>query len=371
MGSSWIFDIDGHVMEPPEVWETLPARFHDYIPRRVEYPSGHRVVVGERLSFLRPRESFAGLGSVVTDDAESVSEPTPAESPYRPGGSDPAARLVDMDAEGIDIAVLFPTIALIVYSVSERDAQHAICRAINDWLGRYQAHAPDRLIGVGMLPGNPDDALAEARRCVDTLGFRGVWRRPETCAGLPALHAPDYDDLWRYLAQADVPFFVHPGYNGVVRQEYFAERFGDYYLPGHAAHFPVEQMMALSSFVCYGVLERHPTLRVGLVETGALWALYYVHRLDEHLETWATNTTLEHDASYYFRRQCLVSVEDAEPGLAAMLERFPESVAFASDYPHPDATFPGAPTSLLETSALTDAQRRSVLSDNARRFIGR
>ena len=50
------------------------------------------------------------------------------------------------------------------------------------------------------------------------------------------------------------------------------------------------------------------------------------------------------EPSDYFRRQCFVSVEEVEPGLAAMLEAYPDSVVFASDYPHADGTFPGSTT---------------------------
>ena len=353
MGESpWILDVDGHVMETKEVWESLPERFRDYAPRAVEYPSGIRMVVGDRLSMMYP------TGWLERDGGELA------------GGHDPAARLPDMDVDGIQAAVVFPTMGLVMYAVTEREPQAALCRAINDWIANYCTHDQKRLFGVGMLPGNPDDALAEARHCVEDLGFPAVWRRPEGLPALPPLHAPEYEALWTFLSGARVPFFVHPGYNLMVHQEYFADRFDDFYLAGHAAHFPVEQMMALTSFITYGVLERHPSLRVGFVETGGLWALYYLHRLDEHLETFSSPYPLEHDASYYFERQCIVSVEDAEPGLAVLLDRFPDNVAFSSDYPHTDGTFPGSTRSLLESDQLNDVQRRAVLNDNARQFLG-
>ena len=72
--------------------------------------------------------------------------------------------------------------------------------------------------------------------------------------------------------------------------------------------------------------------------------------------------------SGYFRRQCFVSVEDVEPGLATMVEQYPESVVFASDYPHADGIFPGATKELLDTDQLDDSARRRVLRDNAVRL---
>jgi uncharacterized protein len=130
-------------------------------------------------------------------------------------------------------------------------------------------------------------------------------------------------------------------------------------------------MMALTTFVAYGILERHPRLRVAFLETGAVWALSYLHRLDEHLESFGFDRgALTMRPSEYFRRQCLVSVEEVEPGLGVMLDTYPESVVFASDYPHADGTFPGSTSGLLETDEIDGPAIRRVLRDNALRLYG-
>ena len=97
----------------------------------------------------------------------------------------------------------------------------------------------------------------------------------------------------------------------------------------------------------------------------------YLHRLDEHLELFGFDRgALRMDPSDYFRRQCFVSVEEVEPGLAAMVEAYPESVVFASDYPHADGTFPGSTADLLATDVIGEADVQRVLRDNARRLYG-
>ena len=102
-----------------------------------------------------------------------------------------------------------------------------------------------------------------------------------------------------------------------------------------------------------------------------MWALSYLHRLDEHLELFGFDRGgLTLRPSEYFARQCFVSVEEPEPGLRAMLDLYPESVVFASDYPHADGTFPGSTAALLETPDLDGATTRRVLRDNARRLYG-
>jgi uncharacterized protein len=360
----WIVDADGHIVEPDATFrDHLDPRYHDWAPRVVEYGDHFRYACGDRLGFrifARPETVGApGQTAIVTD--------TPVVAR---GADDPAGRLADLDVEGIERAVIYPTYGLMIQGVVEREPAAALCRAVNDWVASYCAHDPHRLIGVGTLPmTDPADALAEARRCIEDLGFRGVWRRPEHFPGIPALHDPGWEPLWSYLEEVDLPLAIHPGLNGVVPCEQLVERFDADFSAMHAVHFPLEQMMTLTTLVAFGILERHPRLRVALLESGATWALAHVHRLDEHQQIFGfPRGDLTLRPSEYFRRQCFVSVEEPEPGLDAILAAFPESVVFASDYPHADGTFPGAPDELLGTLCFDDAARRRVLRSNALRL---
>jgi uncharacterized protein len=359
-----IIDADGHVVEPPEAFvDHLEPAYRSYAPRVLQFHDHFRYVCGDRLGFrifARPETVGAPGQTAMNTDRPVVAR----------GADDPAGRLLDLDVERIERAVLYPTYGLMIQGVTEREPALALCRAINDWLAEYCRHAPHRLTGIGTLPmTHPDDALAEARRCLEELGFRGVWRRPERFAGIPAVHDPGYERLWSYLAEADAPIAIHPGMNGVVPYDYFGDRFDADYSAMHAAHFPVEQMMNVTSFVAFGILERHPALRVAFLECGAGWVPYYLHRLDEHHEMFGfPHGGLTLRPSDYFRRQCFVSVEEPEPGLDAVVASYPGSVVFASDYPHADGTFPGAPDGLLDTPLLDDTARRAVLHGNACRL---
>jgi uncharacterized protein len=361
-----VFDADGHVVEPPGMWdEYLPAKFRTYAPRVLQEEDHFRFICNDRLSFR------------INGQAETLTSPgVTAQSSVAPvvakGGADPAARLVDMNTDLIGTVALYPTFGLMIQGVIEPEPALALCRAINDWMAAYIERDPQRLIGVGVLPmTSAADALGEARRCVEELGFRGVWRRPEQFPGIPALTDAAYDPLWGYLAEAGVPLAFHPGVNGLVPFGYLQDRYGDYFSAIHAVHFPAEQMMALTTMIGYGILERHPRLRVAFLETGAAWAVPYIHRLDEHLEVFGFERGgLRMKPSEYFARQCYVSVEEVEPGLAEMLARLPDSVVFASDYPHGDGKFPGATTELLASDALSEQSQRAVMLDKALRLYG-
>ena len=364
--SAWIFDADGHAVEPDAIWtERLPRAFQSYAPRVVEFEDHFRYVCNGRIGF-RIYAAPQSLGAP-GETTRGGSEGTVAR-----GGSQPGPRLEDMAQDAIARAAIYPTLGLMIQGVEERAPALALCRAVNDWLAEYCRHAPEQLLGIGTLPmAHPGDALDEAQRCVERLGMRGVWRRPEHWTGIPRLHDAGYEPLFAYLAEAGVPLAIHPGLNGVVPYASIGERFEEDYAAMHAVHFPVEQLLSLTEVIAFGILERHPALRVAFLETGAVWALAHLHRLDEHLETFGfPRGRLRLRPSEYFRRQCFVSCEALEPGLDRMLAAYPDSVVFASDYPHGDCTFPGSTRELLETPALDATTRERILHANALRLYG-
>ena len=165
--------------------------------------------------------------------------------------------------------------------------------------------------------------------------------------------------------------------SGLVPYDQLQSHFDDYYTPLHAAHFVTEQMLALTTFVAYGILERHPRLRVAFLETGAVWAMSYVHRLDEHFELFGFDRGgLTHEAVRLLPAPVL---RVGRGGRARPRRRwsreYPDSVVFASDYPHADGTFPGSTKDLLETDrarrrrtcAACCATTRSASTDWTRR----
>lgn len=362
-GAVPIIDADGHVVEPDSTWlDHLDPRFLEFVPRPIREGDAFHFEAGGIEGFtMRARpESLAA--------PRKAGERSGGDAPAS-GAVDPASRLGDMAVDGIHQSVIYPTYGLMVQGIRDPEAAPALCRAINDWLAEYCRHDSARLHGVGVLPQtDPADALAEARRCLEELDMKGVWRRPERIPGTPALHDPGYEPLWSYLEEADRPFALHPGLNGIVPCDELRHRFDDDYGAMHAVHFPMEQMLGMTDLISFGVLDRHPRMRVAFLETGAVWALAHLHRLDEHLELFGFPERPKEKPSDQFRRQGFVSVEEIEPGLPAMLDAYPETVMFASDYPHGDGVFPGSTAELLETDALDEDQRARVLYRNAQRF---
>lgn len=236
--------------------------------------------------------------------------------------------------------VLYPSRGLYAASVADLDGRvaSAICRAYNRWLYDFCQTDPERLIGVALIGlQDPAMAITEARLAVQELGMRGVMIRPNPYAGRN-LHHPAYDDFYAALVEIDVPVSTHEGC-GVWMPEYGLDRF-DEHIAWHAMSHPMEQMGAVLSFTVGGVMERHPELRVGILEAGGTWLPYWLNRLDEHVE-WIGDVETPYLTmlpSEYFRRQGWIGFEADEPGLGVLVDYVgADRILWASDYPHPDA----------------------------------
>src|SRR2546425_6703842 len=123
-----------------------------------------------------------------------------AAAKCRAGGWDPQARLRDMDSEGIDLAVLFPSVAFYLPETSDAALMAALCRGYNDWLADYCRAAPSRLFGVAMLPlADIDASIRELERATEKLGFRGAFVRPNP-DGRRAIPHPAHRRVWARAA---------------------------------------------------------------------------------------------------------------------------------------------------------------------------
>jgi predicted TIM-barrel fold metal-dependent hydrolase len=75
--------------------------------------------------------------------------------------------------------------------------------------------------------------------------------------------------------------------------------------------------------------------------------------------------------SEYFRRQCFLSADASEPLLPHVLETVgTECIVTASDFPHPEGTFPDGIRRLEERDDIPVAAQRQILWDNPRRLYG-
>jgi predicted TIM-barrel fold metal-dependent hydrolase len=360
-----VVDADGHLCEPPRLWEdNLPARLREHgIRLRWNEQTGYdECLVEDRMATDR---GLVGLGNA----GESFDEFGRGRhyEDLNPAGFDAHERVKVLDAEGIDIAVMYPGLGLKLGAIQDPDLAVESCKVYNDWLADWCAHAPDRLAGVGALPlQDPERAADEARR-IAGLGLKAGFARPNAYNDRP-LHHRKYTPVWEALSETGLPIAFHPA--GLADMPGASRALGGLMAPGthHALILLIDQQLTLSNLTYGGVLERFPELKVIILECGGGWIAHWMDRLDEFLESygWAT-PNLSLTPREYFQRQCWISFDPGErtaPLLWPLIGA--DRITWASDFPHSDAKYPGVVDELREyTEGMDPVARDGLFGRNA------
>ncbi len=286
----------------------------------------------------------------------------------RQGVNNPEARIKDMDIEGIDIQILLGSLCLAACTLRDRGFALAFCKACNDYVAEFCSAFPDRLKGVAVVPlQDVPAAIAEARRAVKELGLIGVSIPPS----LPGKNLDDstFHPFYAAIQELNVPIGIHWG-NGTYLPAAGTDRFNKHFFT-HVVGHPFEQMIALMSLVCGGVLASFPKLKFGFLESGCGWLPYMMWRLDEEYHGRSLEVPLIKDkpSEYIKGGQCFISCspdEDLIPTVAGLAGS--DIIMFSSDYPHADGLFPESVSTINNRSDISADLKRKILGDNAGRF---
>jgi predicted TIM-barrel fold metal-dependent hydrolase len=368
-----VVDADGHVCEPPDLWTTrLPARLRERALRlRWNEATGYDEAWVE--DWCITDRGLVGLGNAGTPFVDLGRGRRYADG--NPGGFEPRARLGVLDDEGIDVAVLYGGLALSLPAIHDPELAVASCRVYNDWIAEFCAAAPARLVGVAVLPlQDPPAAAAEARRAAEQLGLRGAFCRPNPLNpdGRP-LHDSAHEPVWETLEALGLPLAFHPA--GLWDMPGTSRSMAQYMAAGthHAVILFFDSYMTLANLVYAGVLERHPGLRVAILECGGGWIAHWMDRLDEFVESYGWQLPdLRLKPSEYFLRQGFVSFDPGEHTMGALTPFIgSDTMIWASDFPHSDAKYPGVVGELrAHTADMPPAARSGLLGRNALRLYG-
>jgi uncharacterized protein len=360
-----ILDADAHQMEPPSMWERyIDARFQTQAPRvNAEGGRPAMTVEGETLTaegkypFSTP-EFLAALMKGMQRFERAREASFSADS-----------RLADMDSEGVDAQVLYPTVGGQLLGRNFRDTEllAACCRAYNDWSAEYCQPAPDRLRWAAMLPlQDVEKAIDEAQRTA-TVGAVGFYVRPNPVAGRN-LYDSDYFPLWAEIERLDKPICIHD--SGSPHLPSYGDRM-DTHTTGHMIAHPFEAMAAMMSLIWYGIFERFPRLTVVHVEADAGWLPYWLQRMEQHWEFSgnAEHPYLKRRPTEYFKSNVLVAARGDEVTLKSVVELVgDDNLLFNTDYPHPDGTWPWGIRRLGEQAITAESKRKIFWSNAARAF---
>jgi predicted TIM-barrel fold metal-dependent hydrolase len=370
-------DADGHVLEPPDTW----ARYVDpgdrelaMAIRKDDAGLEYLDLGAGRMSKIIRKGYPAGLG-LMDRVAGIVYEREPTGSPYVDmaplGAMDPRERIVRLDLENIERAILYPTLGVLwVAEVEDERVIQANLRAYNRWIADFCSDSDGRLVPVAQLSlGDVEAAERELRRAAAD-GVRGVWVPPFTTTRLP-LGDSAHDPIFAACAELGLPLGIHP----VFEPKWCAPgRFGDYtsarfgFFHNVTAGDAVRH--AFTSLFQYGVFARFPGLRVVVLESGAGWIGYWLDRMDAIYETYQggpVRALLPEKPSHYFKSQCWISADPDERALSGVIpivgaDRF----LWASDFPHPDHAPDYVPELERLLKALPESTWPGILGKNVR-----
>jgi predicted TIM-barrel fold metal-dependent hydrolase len=278
-----------------------------------------------------------------------------------------------LDAQGIDIAALLPSFSLHV-PYSEHlapDLSLGLARAYNRWVTSHVAGGDGRLLAVAVAPlHDPAGIEHEVRQTVTSEGARAVMVRPNPVCGRP-LHHRDHDRFFSLLEDLDVPMLLHEGLGGRHR---FAgdDRFDTWYAK-HVVSHPFEMMLAVVSLTVEGILERHPRLRVAILESGTGWLPWWLHRIDEHHAIFGPKErpNMSTRPSEVFLQHCVIASDTDDEFIASTVTAVgADHVAWSSDFPHLEATWPDGLKLFRDRSGLDPEQLDAVLWQTPCRLYG-
>jgi predicted TIM-barrel fold metal-dependent hydrolase len=276
--------------------------------------------------------------------------------------------LQDMDVEGIDLSVLYPTNALFIGGLREREFAIAVSRAYNDWLYDYCQTDPRRLRGVALVPlQDVEAACAEINRAVTQLGLVAAMIPTYMRYGTRSAGDPYFDPFYTECERLGVPVAFHA--TGGERGD---ERF-DSFLSLHVCSHVLEQMVTMAGFILGGVLERHQRLQVGFMEAGCGWLPFWMDHMDEEYEKRQEEApALKMQPSEYIKSgRVFVGCEPEERMMPIAAQWIGDGqLLYASDYPHWDSDWPNTVRTVRERTDLGDELKRKVLGENALRFYG-
>ena len=368
-----LISVDDHLLEHPRVWEDrLPAGLRESGPRVVEADSGpwagHEVWLMEGKAYPTLKHY-----AIAGQDREGAGGPI-RFSEMLPGCFDPAARIKDMDLDGVWAQLCFPTFARFAgtrfLECDDKKLAAACVRAYNDFVvEEWCGYEPGRQIPLVILPlWDVEAAVEELRRCAAN-GAKAV-SFPENPAplGLPSWHSGQWDPVLAAAAEAGLPLCMHFGTSGQT-----TATSDDCPDSVRYTLLACNSMGLAADLLLSGVFVKFPELRVALSEGGIGWMPYFLERIDY---TWEGHRTMEPETDFGVRpSEMFVDhifgcfIED-EAGLEARHRIGVSQIMWESDYPHADSAWPHSREELARRMRdVPDDEVEQMVERNATRLF--
>ena len=367
MSSYRVVSSDSHIFEPADLWnERADAKFKDRAPRIQRFEDGEwwvcdgNKVVGLGAGAQAGKRFEEPENMTLADESENL----------RPGGWIPEEHIKDMDIDGIDVGIVYPTAGLLLYGVPDTELLTSIFHVYNDWVAEFCRAQPRRLKGIAAL--NIDDVstgVKELQRC-HKMGLVGGMITVYPPEDRPYA-SPEYEPLWAAAQDLGMPLSLHLNTPRSTPDRPFVGLDS----AGRAFFTNIDHWvrMSLSHMIFSGVFERYPDLKVGSIEMELSWVPHFLDRLDyNYTQRPPTGDwyTYKEDAlpSDYFHRNVFLSFQEDSLGVRDRHIIGVDNLMWGSDYPHFESTFPRSREIIEEILAdCSDDEKAKIAGGNAAR----
>ena len=381
---------DSHVVEGRDVFTGLAERFGDIAPRIMDVGDQVDAIVipanglrgvsvarmgmaATRLARNEPLNRKPGHKPDVAhmQDPELVALFNSGYAGMRKGLVDGAYRYIDQDVDGLSAEFLYPGF-FGMFGMQNTDLLVALQRNYNDWLHNYTTASNGRLHGLAAIPiQEPEVAVKELERVIG-LGFKGGCIPCTSPAERPYFDET-YEPIWSLAEEAEFPLSMHVGCNAYLPREY---RNRKRRIDGIAAYAATQNTVqsTIVEFMCRGVCERHPRLKIVVAEFNAGWIAHWLDRVDQGLQRERRTMAEPYrgpSPHEIWRRQFYATIEDDQPALATRHMIGIDNLMWGSDYPHTDSTWPCSSEVLDELfEAVPRDERQKITSGNVKQLYG-
>ena len=363
-----VISVDDHVIEHPRVWtDRLPAKHREAGPQVVEGEGGTQL-----WSFDGKQMPTIGLNAVAGKDPKDFGLDPVRFDEMLPGCYDVAARVADMDLDGVHAQMCFPSFpgfaGSTFFAASDKELANACVSAWNDFIiDEWCAAAPGRFIPMVMVPyWDVDAAVAEVQRTAAKGAKAITFTEAPHRLGLPSFHSDHWDPFLAAAQDADLPLCLHFGTGGAP------EVAPDANVAVAIALFGMNSQFTTIDLLLSPVFHKFPRLRVALSEGGIGWIPYVLERADYTWERhrWYTGVNTEVRPSELFRDHVFGCFIADNAGVEMRELAGVDNLMFEGDYPHSDSNYPNSRKLLAEVLLdVPDDDARKIAEENARRVF--
>ena len=392
-----VFDADNHMYEATDAFTKYLPEEYSGLVKYVEINGRTKIALKNVISEYIPNPTFNVVAppgvqelefklknpnSMTKADKEAKLEPPPKYIRSPAAFFEPEARIMLMDEQGIDRAMMWPTLASLLEERLADDpiATHVVVHAFNQWMHeQWTFNFDDRIFPTPVITLPIVDQAIEELEWVVERGAKAILIRP---APVPDFNGrrrsfalPEYDRFWEKVVEADIMVGMHASDDGYQRYinewegqtgEFlpFSQKLSGFYALMHAENRVISDVV--SSIVGHGLATRFPDLRIMPVENGSAWVRPLVEKFQKVYDR--SPKMFDEDPMVAFQRCVYIHPFHEEDPIGLVDLIGVDNVMFGSDYPHAEGMYD--PVSFVDQlEGMPEEDKAKVMGGNLARIM--